>query len=298
MNEYIEFKKQRELGDILSDTFAFIRSEFKPFFTTFFKIVGPYLLVMMICFALYLYFAGDLFTSILEGADANSFDEIGNLATTFVVAVLYLISTITVYVMSQSTALHYIKSYANGKGQTNFDEIKSDVYKRFGSFLGLGFLVALSVMVGIFICCIPGVYLWVPLALSFSILVFDQMGASESYGHSFKLIKDEWWMTFATLFVVVIIVSIASYAFSIPTAIYQYAKMGILSGEVDAENMGEIFQDPIYLFLSMISTLAQFLLNLISVIAGAFIYFNLNEKKNFTGTYERIKALGKTPDSL
>ena len=39
--DYIEFKKQRELGDILTDTFAFLRSEFKPFFTTFFKIVGP-----------------------------------------------------------------------------------------------------------------------------------------------------------------------------------------------------------------------------------------------------------------
>jgi len=26
--DYIEFKKQRELGDILSDTFAFLRAEF------------------------------------------------------------------------------------------------------------------------------------------------------------------------------------------------------------------------------------------------------------------------------
>ena len=29
--DYIEFKKQRELGDILTDTFAFLRSEFKRF---------------------------------------------------------------------------------------------------------------------------------------------------------------------------------------------------------------------------------------------------------------------------
>lgn len=298
MNEYIEFKKQRELGDVLSDTFAFLRSQFKPFFTTFFKIVGPYLLVMMICLALYMYFAGDIFNNILVGADTNSIGDAANLATTFVVAFLYLISVVTVYVMSQSTALHYIKSYANGKGETNFDEIKSNVYKRFGSFLGLGFLVGFSIMAGIFICCVPGIYLWVPLALSFSVLVFDQMDATDSYGHSFKLVKDEWWITFATLVVIIIIVSIASYAFAIPTAIYQYAKMGILSGEVDAENMGEIFQDPIYLFLNMISALAQFLLNLISVIAGAFIYFNLNEKKNFTGTYERIQGLGETPDNL
>lgn len=298
MNEYIEFKKQRELGDILSDTFAFLRSQFKPFFTTFFKIVGPYLLVMMICLAAYMYFAGDSFNTILAGAGTGSFDETANFATIFVVAILYMISLVTVYVMSQSTALHYIKSYANGKGETNFDEIKSDVYKRFGSFLGLGFLVVLSVMVGILVCCIPGIYLWVPLALSFSILVFDQMGATESYGHSFKLVKDEWWITFVTLVIVIIIVTIASYAFSIPMAIYQYVKMGVFSGELDAESMYDIFQDPIYLILNMISAVAQFLLNLISVIAGAFIYFNLNEKKNFTGTYERIQDLGDIPDNL
>jgi len=45
-NPFIELKKKRELGDILSDTFAFLRSQFKPFFSTFLKIVGPYLLVI------------------------------------------------------------------------------------------------------------------------------------------------------------------------------------------------------------------------------------------------------------
>jgi hypothetical protein len=47
-SNYIEFKKQRELGEILSDTFAFFRNEFKPFFTTFFEIVGPFLSAMVV----------------------------------------------------------------------------------------------------------------------------------------------------------------------------------------------------------------------------------------------------------
>ena len=169
-------------------------------------------------------------------------------------------------------------------------------YKKFGSFLGLGFLVGISVVVGFMLCFIPGIYLMVPLSLAFSILVFNNKGASDAYSDSFGLVKDEWWITFATIFVVGIIVGIANYAFAIPTQIYQFAKMGILSGEVDAESMTNIFQDPVFLILNMISTLAQFLLNLISVIAGAFIYFNLNEKKNFTGTYERIQDLGETPE--
>ena len=292
MTEYIEFKKQRELGDILSDTFAFIRSQFRPFFTTFFKIVGPYLLVMLIALGLYMYFVGDSFNALVLGSSSSEADDF---ATMFIVGLLYVVSAIVVYTMSQSTVLHYIKSYANGKGQINEEEIRSEVYQQFGSFIGLGFLVGISVIVGIFICCIPGVYLWVPLALSFSILVFDRKNATDSYGYSFTLVKDEWWITFVTLLVITIIVAIASYAFAIPAAIYQWSKMGIFSGEMDAESMTDLFRDPVYLLLNMIGTIAQFLLNLISVVAGALIYFNLNEKKNFTGTYERIQNLGQTP---
>ena len=158
-------------------------------------------------------------------------------------------------------------------------------------------MVGLSWLIGFMLCIIPGIYLFVPLSLAFCILVFNRMNASDAYSYSFNLVKDEWWMTFATIFVIGIIIGIATYVFAIPTAIYQWIKMGIFSGEVDAEGMTDIFKDPIYILLNVISTVAQFLLNLISIIAGAFIYFNLNEKKNFTGTYERIENLGEIRDN-
>jgi hypothetical protein len=291
--DYIEFKKQRELGDILSDTFAFLRAEFKPFFTTYFKIVGPFLLVMILALAAYLYFVGNIANIMMF----NSGNEAANLATIFIIGLVYILSIMAVYTMSQSTVLHYIKSYSNGKGTTDFEIVQKEVYGSFWNFIGLGIMVGLSVMVGFICCIIPGIYLYVPLALSFSVLVFNRMGASDAYSYSFTLVKDEWWMTFATFFVIGIIVAIASYAFALPTAIYQWMKMGIFSGEMDAESMLDIFKDPIYILLNIVGTIGQFLLNLISVIAGVFIYFNLNEKKNFTGTYEQIENLGKTSDN-
>ena len=69
-------------------------------------------------------------------------------------------------------------------------------------------------------------------------------------------------------------------------------KMGLFSGEIDPANMNS-FMDPIYIILNLINYLANFLLNLISIIGSAFIYFNLNEKKNLTGTFERIGSIGK-----
>lgn len=288
---FIEFKKQRELGEIISDTFAFLRAEFKPFFTTFFKIVGPFLAIMIVALVAYMYFIGNSFNLLVE-----TDNEAASIATMFIVGLVYVLSAVAVYTMSQSTVLHYIKSYTKGQGITDFDTIKREVYGSFWSFIGLGIMVGLSVGVGFIFCILPGVYLYVPLALSFSIMVFDKMSASDSYSYSFKLVKDEWWITFATIFVIGIILYIAALAFSIPTVVYQWLKMGIFSGEMDAESVLDVTTDPIYILFNIIATVGQFLLNLISIISLALIYFNLNEKKNFTGTFEQIENLGKTTD--
>ncbi len=291
-NNYIEFKKQRELGEILSDSFVFIRNEFKPFLGTILKIVGPYILVMLISMGFYMYTIGDIF----------NLTAIGNTSIStyspfiMILAVLALIlSSIAAYVLAQGTVLHYIKSYIDNRGTTNYDEIRSGVYGSFWSLIGLGIIVGLSVFIGAMFCLIPGIYLAVPLSVSFAILVFLKKDTMESYQYSFTLIKENWWITFATLFVIYIIVAIASYAFSLPTIIYSWIKMGVFSGEMDAENFN-VFNDPIYLLLNILSTLVQFLMNIIFLVATSLIFFNLNEKKNFTGTFERIESLGKSTE--
>ena len=291
-NNYIEFKKQRELGEILSDSFVFIRNEFKPFLGTILKIVGPYILVMLISMGFYMYTIGDIFN--LTAIGNTSISTYSPLIMVLAVVAL-LFSPIAAYVLAQGTVLHYIKSYIDNRGTTNYDEIRSGVYGSFWSLIGLGIIVGLSVFIGAMFCLIPGIYLAVPLSVSFAILVFLKKDTMESYQYSFTLIKENWWITFATLFVIYIIVAIASYAFSLPTIIYSWIKMGVFSGEMDAENFN-VFNDPIYLLLNILSTLVQFLMNIIFLVATSLIFFNLNEKKNFTGTFERIESLGKSTE--
>ncbi|CAM4258288.1 hypothetical protein [Zobellia nedashkovskayae] len=289
MKQFIEFKKQREMSQILSDTFGFLRNEFKTFFGVFFKIIAPYLVVMLISYGTYMFQIGDMMNLTMAGSTSviNGF-------ATFIVVLVFIIATVTTYVMSQATTLFYIKSYIKHNGNIDFIEIKQNVYGSFWKFIGLGFLVAICVGCGFLFCIIPGIYLYVPLVLSFSILAFDGKSVSDAFSDSFTLVKEYWWITFASLFVVGIIVMVSSYAFALPATIYTYAKMGILSGEIDAENF--TVADPVSIILGIISTLAQFLLNIISVVASVLIYFDLNEKKNFTGTYERIKNLGGTDE--
>ncbi|MBO0340036.1 MAG: hypothetical protein VX798_16220 [Bacteroidota bacterium] len=291
-NKYIEFKKQRELGEILSDSFGFIRNEFKPFFGTILKIVGPYILAMLISMGFYMYTIGDVFN--LTAIGGNQFSAFSPVIMVISVLALML-SSIAAYVLAQGTVLYYIKSYIDHKGTTDFDEIRQGVYGSFWSLIGLGILVGLSVFIGAMFCLLPGIYLAVPLSISFAILVFLKKDTMDSYQYSFSLIKENWWITFATLFIIYIIVMVATYAFSLPGAIYTWIKMGVFSGEMDAENMS-LFNDPIYLFLNILSSLVQFLMNIILLVATALIFFNLNEKKNFTGTFERIESLGKSSE--
>lgn len=284
---YIEFKKQRELGEILTDSFNFIKFEFKPFFGILLKIVGPYLFATMIFLGFYFYSFNGFFNLNFqsEGPDINPLF--------LIIAVLGLIvSAIAMYGLTQATVLYYIKSYSDNKGVAEYDYVRKEAYNKFWSFIGLSFLVGISVAAGLMLCFIPGIYLYPPLMLSFSILVFMNKSVTDAFQYGFTLIKDNWWVTFAALLVIGIIIGIIGYVFQIPAVIYLWVKMGVFSGEVDAESMGGIF-DPIYILLNLLAYMVQFVLQTVSLVAAALIFFNLNEKKNFTGTMERIQNLGK-----
>ncbi|GGG56587.1 hypothetical protein GCM10011414_28030 [Croceivirga lutea] len=292
---FIEFKKQRELSDILTDTFNFIKFEFKPFFGTILKIVGPFLFAFLICMAFYLYSFNGAFNSALYSVNSNV-DAFGASPILIIIAALGLfVTAIATVALLQASILYYVKSYTDNQGKIDFDLIKKESYKNFWRFVGLAILVGLAIVVGFMFCIIPGIYLYPPLMLAFSIMVFMNKSVSDSFSYAFTLIKDNWWITFATLFVIGIITAVIGYIVQLPGIIYMYAKMGIFSGEMDAESMGNIF-DPIYILFNLISYLVQFTLQTVTVVASALIFFNLNEKKNFTGTMERIQNIGNTQE--
>ncbi len=124
-------------------------------------------------------------------------------------------------------------------------------------------------------------------------MVFENKSIGETFSHAFTLIKGEWWNTFGVLIVVWLLLMILGQAFSIPAMIYQFIKLGTVMGGEDPTAVFEIFKDPIYLILNIFSYVFQFVLYSIPLISTVFIYFDLNEQKNFTGTNEKIDSLGR-----
>ena len=291
-NNYIEFKKERDLGAIISDTFKFIRENWKDFFSTLVKIAGPFIIggaiLVAIAFSYYMGVVGEFQGSIGSNDPNAIFSFMGPMFGWL--ALLFFIFMI-VYIIVSLTSLYYIKSYINNGGAANFEEVKSNTFKNIWKFIGLGFLIAIMLAVSYILCFLPIIYMWVVLSLATSIMVFENKGIGDTISHCFVLIKEQWWNTFGVLIVITILVSILGYIFSVPSLIYQLIRTGIMPS--DPTESLNLFKDPVYIALYILSYIGKFIFSSITLIATVFIYYDLNEQKNLTGTIEKIDSLGQ-----
>ncbi|WGH76316.1 hypothetical protein P8625_03895 [Tenacibaculum tangerinum] len=280
--EYIEFKKERDLGSIISDAFKFIRLEGKQFFLTILKIAA---IPIVIAVASMIFYMMSMASMMSEDASAIA----GMMGAAFLMIIAYTVA----YVFINLAGMYYIKSYIDNKGHVNKEEIKENTKAKFWSFTGFGFLAALIIFASAMLCFFPVFYTATALSLGASILVFENETATEAIGKSFDFIKGVFWETFGVIFVVGLLVGVLGYVFQIPAIIYQFAKMGISIGSDDPSEIMNIYGDPIYLLLNLVAIVGNFLFYSITLITNVFLYFDINEQKNLTGTIEKIDSLGQ-----
>ncbi|MDY8137407.1 hypothetical protein [Aquimarina sp. 2201CG5-10] len=288
-NKYIEFKKKRELGDILTDTFAFLRQNIKPLFSIALKTTGIPFILVILSTAYYTHASANMFEpfALESGQFFNSGNILISLLMLFITALIF-------YGLLAASILHYIKIYSKNEGVVDEKAVIQGVKKDFGNIIGLAILSWLIVAFGTVLCVIPGIYLYVPMSLVFSILIFRETSISDAINDSFQLVKNEWWITFATLLVVGLITYIISMIFSIPAVIYTFVKTFTAASEGTLSDPSEMF-DWVFIVLNTLASAAQYIIMyIITPISVAFIYFNLNERKHNTGALEQIDSLGKS----
>ncbi|MDX1753478.1 MAG: hypothetical protein R3259_09855 [Salinimicrobium sediminis] len=282
----IEFKKQRELGDIITDTFKFLRQNFKPLFKAIFKITGPVFVILLFAIGYYSYLGMDILQNPFFGDNEDIDVEMY-----FIALFILFSSLLAFYVLLYGTVLNYIKSYIRNLGVVDNTEVFQGVKNDFGSMLAIMIVSGTITIFGLLLCVLPGIYVWVPLSLAPAMLVFARTSIADSISYAFSLIKDNWWSTFFTLFVLTLLVYLIGMIFQFPMMIYMFIKAFIISQQGSAANPAELI-DWVYVFFNVISSLFQYLLSVILIVASAFIYHHLDEKKNATGSYERISNLG------
>jgi len=285
MKEKLQFKKEREMGSVLTDLFKFLRLEGKQLFGLIFKIAGPALLVLVLAYVFYMQTVFSGFGTIGVSSQPEVFT-----ISFFLALLLIVIAGMVYYALMYGTIMYSIKSYINNDGVINKKEVTTEIKNDFWNLLGLSFLVTIILIISAILCFFPLFYTGVVLSTVYAIHVFEKKNITDSISYSFDLIKGEFWMTLLTYVVLFLLYYFLTSIMQIPQYIYIFSKDFIFSETVSSDP-SEMF-DWVYITINAIAIIGQYLLYTIIVLSTAFIYFNLNEKKNFTGTMETIESIG------
>jgi len=285
-----ELLKNRDFGEIITDTFVFIRQNFKPLITSFITFCGFFILAGGILSAIQQTKAIGVVNEVAYSSgtprmfgNSNPFNNIFNVE--YFLAMGFLLLN---YIAMPVTILSFMALYREKGGiapttQEVWGYFKYFFFRIFGS----GVLLFLLLIIGFLLCLIPGLYLYPVFALIFPIIIFENTSFSYAFSKSFKLIKDKWWETFGALFVMGIIVYTAAAIVILPTTII---------------NFGSLVLHPkhgvhLSVTLTVITAVLQSVCHIfygVPIITIALCYFNLSEKMESTGLLGRINQLGQT----
>tara|TARA_B110000003_G_scaffold173112_1_gene172722 strand:- start:17280 stop:18149 length:870 start_codon:yes stop_codon:yes gene_type:complete len=282
VNDFIEFNKKRDLGAMVSDTYKFLREEWNPFFKTILKISLVPILLVITSIIFFISSFSDFFSTILSFYKLGDFElPDTNYGIFFIMAMIFLISYLTAYIMITASAMYYVKSYAENNGKIDYYYVKQMTFNKFWSFVAIYAMTGIMVLVGLLFCILPGLYFGIVLSLSSCLLVFSKKSAIDAIGDSFIFIKGHWWDTFGILLVTGLIVSVLNYITQIPATIYQLLQFGTsIFNLSDPSQMIILFEDPIYLLLLSFSYVIQLFFYSITLVVTMFVYFDIKDQRN------------------
>jgi hypothetical protein len=110
--------------------------------------------------------------------------------------------------------------------QQTWDRTRPQLWR----LLGVGVLVSLALIAGFIVCFVGIVYPWVIFSLAVPALMLERTRVTRALGRSNELIRGAWWRTFWLLLLGYLLVSVISFAISLPLLIFGGAFSGIFSG--------------------------------------------------------------------
>ena len=306
--DYIEFRKQRELGQIIGDTFKFLRKNTKGLFKVFVRVALLPFIFLIGAVAYYTYsVAGS--NPLLDFGQGNI--DLGGM----IISVILLLIAVMVYTgVLYGLVSEYIKSYSDTNGNPDLDAVVQAMKDRFTNYILLSFAQTLGLAGIAVVCVLPGVFVMssTPVLGVFLILaafvpivyiavrwttVFSSMTHSGntvmgSFQESVLLIKDHWWITLFTIFIQALLMYVISFVFQLPLVFYTIFKMFTMIQESSLSDPSMVF-DGVYVVLQTLASAVSYMLYIIMAITLNLIYFNLHERKTQRGSLDAIDSIGQ-----
>jgi flagellar biosynthesis protein FlhB len=158
MDSKIELARPRDFGETITDTFGFIKQNFKPLLKYFFIFCGFFLVAT---FAIMVLTEVKALSFMSYTTSANSFDEGGNLSRMFSLLGGYLLLFVFIvlnYVAINVTVLCFMTLYKQKQNTIPTTEEMWGYFKYYYlRVLGSSVLLYILMMLGFAFCLIPGI---------------------------------------------------------------------------------------------------------------------------------------------
>ena len=176
-----EYRKPREIGEILTDTFQYIRLHYMTLGKGLLFFVMPFYVIQI---ALVGDMSVDIFNSMGDSeAEARAF-------------------------ASMFSGKYFLSLLMSVLG-TSMLSVVTFLYS----------LIVIALFFSVFALILPAIFIGVQWSLAPAALFIEEQGVFKALGRSWELVKDYWWVTFGLIILMTIITTIATYVFVIPTTI-------------------------------------------------------------------------------
>lgn len=283
MQEQIEFRKLRELGEVINDTFLFIRQNFKPLLRVFIYLCGFFMLATMILAIFQQIQMQDTIRSIQTNkSNPFSFDRYTEVfSVSYFLVILFSMAN---YAAIETTVLCYIILYIkNGNESPTLEQVWAYFKYYYFRLLLSTIPLVLLMIIGFALCLIPGIYIFPAISLIFPIMIFENSTLGYGFGRSFNLLKDHWWVTAGTMLIIWII-TYATMSLAAMPAFFIGIVKGFSAGSVTLSTT-------VIIITTVIQYVCQVFM-ILPIIGASLCYFNLVEHKENTGLIGRVKQMG------
>ena len=284
MTPNLELAKIRDFGEIVGDSFLFLRQNFKPLLRTFFTFCGFFVLASIVTAIVQQLNMREIVGNIEPGSYNSTLSNIRQLSTFGITAILNIIFLLLTYTSIPVTILSYIVLYKEKGNTAPTNEEMWGYFKYYYlKILGAVILNGIILVIGLVFCILPFFWLYPIVGLILPIIVMENASYGYSFNQAFRLVKDNWWTTFGAMFVMGIIVGVAGAIVTVPASLWN--QISLIShwpgGKIAA-------------VLTAILSHVALVLYILPVITLALCYFSLNEGKEATGLMARIDRIGET----
>jgi len=285
MSEKLEFRKLREFGEIVNDMFQFLKQNFKPLMKTYIYLCGFFTLAGMI--AAIMYQLGIQKVAFGYGNGQTAVNGIQRLYDVFTLNYfLVIILSMLNYTALTVSILCFIALYVQkGNQAPTVEEVWAYFKYYFLRVFASSFAIVIFLVICFLFCFFPFVYVFPAMSIFYSVMVLENGSFEYSFTRSFKLLKDQWWVTAGAIFVIWIISYACMSMASLPAIILTLVS-GFTKGSGSFSSIAII-----------VSTIIQYVCQvfmILPIIGVTLCYFNLVERMDNTGLLERINQLGKS----